>query len=52
MGFLLIEAVMIGKFLRSQFEIQNVFEFAWSLSERSSCVVSYIPRVRKAMNLV
>ena len=39
MGFLMLEAVMIGEFLRSPFEIQNLFEFAWSLFGTSSCVV-------------
>ena len=51
-GFLMLEAVMIEKFLRPPSEIQNLFESTWSLSRRSFCVVLYIPRVRSAMYLV
>ena len=52
MRFLITVAVMIRKFLRSPSEIQKVFEFAWSYSVRSSCVVLYIPRFGKGVNLI
>ena len=39
------------KFPRSPSEIQNPFEFAWSLYRRSYCSVLYIPRVRDVMHL-
>jgi len=41
-GVLMLEAVMIGRVLRSPSEIQSNLEFAWCLSGRPTYVVLYI----------
>ena len=48
----MLEAVIMGKFLRSLSETRNLFELTWSLSGISSCDLIYIPRVRDGMYLV
>ena len=48
----MLGVVMLGKFPRSPYEIQNLFEVGWSLSIRSYCIVLYIPRVRDSMDLL
>ena len=52
MGFLMLGEVILGNFLGYPYEIRNLFEFAWSLSGRSSCFELYILKAMDAMYVV
>ena len=49
MGFLMLEAAMIGNFTRYPLDIRDLLEDVWPLSGRPSCIVVYITWVRDAM---